>query len=570
MTSEFSQKLLSSGFTADQIREIYIGLKYGLDISLYFNSAFTWRKMREIRLGLEQGLDVSQYANPSYSYWQMREIRLGLKNNLDVSRYSNPAYTAREMNCLRHKCQMEAQEVFSEDEMFIHRMEHYNILISQDKMKAYIELTNFSDFLTVDSILESLHNLQIYRGIDTTTIQNLVLKAFKNQRVLIAEGTPPVKGADGWYEYLFQTNSDISLRKLTNGSVDFNNIEWFNIVKKGQPIAIYHKAHNGIDGYNVTGQILSAEHGIEKNALNGSGFELLPDQQTYVAAFDGRAELKNECLIVSKLLILDKVTSLLEPIDFDGSIYITGNVHSGAHIHASKDIRIDGCAETAVITCGGSILFKQSVFDSGGGHITASGDIVGKFFEGATLYAGGNIQALYYLHCNMYAKGFIKTLTSRGSIAGGKAYAEKGFYLHNLGNVIGIPTSLCMGVTDELKQNYRELIEKMQETSKELELLINIHTDYDKNYQPISENIIANYPNIEDAIYTKQLQMADLKKEKASMIEYMNTLDTAQAIIEFVLYDNVTFYISGLTRNSRYTEHVVVAKESNNIAITEK
>lgn len=43
----------------------------------------------EIELGIKSGVDVTIYAKPNYDWSQMEQIRLGLENNVDVSTYSN-------------------------------------------------------------------------------------------------------------------------------------------------------------------------------------------------------------------------------------------------------------------------------------------------------------------------------------------------------------------------------------------------------------------------------------------------------------------------------------------------
>lgn len=60
------------------MREIMIGLRNGLDVSVYADSRFTQQQMRLIRRGLELGLDITGYANVSLTYDEMYEIYLSL------------------------------------------------------------------------------------------------------------------------------------------------------------------------------------------------------------------------------------------------------------------------------------------------------------------------------------------------------------------------------------------------------------------------------------------------------------------------------------------------------------
>jgi len=78
--------------------QILLGLKKGLDVSIYAKPEFSGLQMQEIRLGLEKGLDVSIYAKPEYSHHQMDKILFGLERGLDVSIYAKPEFDCCQMN----------------------------------------------------------------------------------------------------------------------------------------------------------------------------------------------------------------------------------------------------------------------------------------------------------------------------------------------------------------------------------------------------------------------------------------------------------------------------------------
>ena len=52
------EELLNSNFTDDQIDEIQLGIKDGVDVSLYAREDFLAIQMRQIRLGLLSGVMV--------------------------------------------------------------------------------------------------------------------------------------------------------------------------------------------------------------------------------------------------------------------------------------------------------------------------------------------------------------------------------------------------------------------------------------------------------------------------------------------------------------------------------
>lgn len=84
-------------------REYLIANQKGIDlISLGYTDKYFSPELKEIRLGLEKGLDVSIYDdNSKYNFEQMKIIRVGLEDGLDVSWYANPGYNENQMEQIR-------------------------------------------------------------------------------------------------------------------------------------------------------------------------------------------------------------------------------------------------------------------------------------------------------------------------------------------------------------------------------------------------------------------------------------------------------------------------------------
>ena len=68
-------------------------------ISLGYTDKYFSPELREIRLGLEKGLDVSIYDdNSKYNFEQMKIIRVGLEDGIDVSWYAKPEFDYKQMS----------------------------------------------------------------------------------------------------------------------------------------------------------------------------------------------------------------------------------------------------------------------------------------------------------------------------------------------------------------------------------------------------------------------------------------------------------------------------------------
>ncbi len=63
---------------------------------------FNLQQLEELKKGwLENSSKVKSYANPRFNSNQMREIRLGYKGGIDASVYSKPSLSWRDMEAIR-------------------------------------------------------------------------------------------------------------------------------------------------------------------------------------------------------------------------------------------------------------------------------------------------------------------------------------------------------------------------------------------------------------------------------------------------------------------------------------
>ena len=164
--------------------------------------------------------------------------------------------------------------------------------------------------------VDGIHELEkileesgIVYGVDHQALEEIAkeyhtitLESDSDRNTLVARGTAPKDGKDGCYEWKFQAGRKRAPKLKEDGTIDFDSLNWFDSVKKGQTLALYHFAEPSADGVSVYGKKIPAKIGREKEALTGQGFELLPDFRTYVAGVDGHVSLKGKDLVVDNLL----------------------------------------------------------------------------------------------------------------------------------------------------------------------------------------------------------------------------------------------------------------------------
>ena len=552
-------------FRGISIREIRLGLEHHIDVSVYASREYTWQQMREIRLGLEKHLDVEQYKNVLYSCQQMREIRYGLEEGMDVSYYRSFMYTAKLMRQRRldllEKTKMPIQNV----EAVKKRFSCFDMLLNQSGMEAIVILPNPGVPIAQDEVLSAIKEADIKKGVDYAVVKAICDGTTSGDIVTLAKGVMPQAGADGWYEFFFDTNVKSNPVLMEDGSVDYQNAKWFELVKKGQTVAVYHEAQEGTPGYTIMGESLATKKGKEKPILTGSGFQILEDKKTYIAMENGKIELKDNRLVISSLLVLDDVTCATGNVDFDGSIYVRGNVGQGVSIHATRDVLVDGYTESSVIEAGGDIILKKGNNASGRGFLRANGDVMGMFFESARVWAGGKVSANYCLRSEIHAGTRIEISGRNGVLAGGLAQAQNLIQATNIGNEASLVTRLVLGNKDKNVQMQVDLQGREKKVSQELRLLLNAYQEFRKKFEPVIRNVHPTYLKLEDAIYTKKTELEELKKRKDAVEKEQKKQKSAKVVVTGNLYSGVSVEINGVIWRSEPMRNVYLVSRGNRI-----
>lgn len=534
------------------IKEIAIGLKQGLDVSFYADLHYSWRKMREIRLGMIQNLDIGRYRDPLYSYWQMREIRLGLKAGLDVSYYDNFMYTAKEMRKRRLILKSRKNSPDLSGDWTVLSGEGYDLCISPDKLKVYLNWhckREVNDAEELEKILkENGISCEVDRKALETVVQEsrTITEGMENDHSIpVARGKTPEDGKDGFYEWMFRPFRKRSPKLKEDGTIDFDSMRWFDFVRKGQVLAVYHFAEAGCDGVNVFGERIPAKIGREKETLGGRGFEILPDLRTYAASADGYVSLKNQELIVDGMLVMDQLDHSAEPLSYDGDVYIRGNIEGPVTLEVSGDLVVEGSVQKAQIRCGGSLILKGGINNSFEQvELYVGGCVISRFFENVTLHAIGNIYFGTSLNSNLYTYGEVVSYGKKGGIIGGNSYSEKGFCVTNLGNEAGMHTSLNLGGNEDIRSLLANTQSEIREIKAALTRLMNARNHIShrqKMEKKTAEDLIAR---IGQTIAEKENELKNANRRMEDVIKRSERACRSQIVVEHQVHDNVQIQYS--------------------------
>lgn len=445
--------------------------------------------------------------------------------------------------------------------------------ISKDNMSAKICVARPADeqtVYTVSDIKKALNDAGVKMGIEDECINQMLENRQFGVFIQVAVGKMVEHGEDGRYELFFDYNVDGKPRVSENGSVDYFNIKLFEVVSKGDKLAEYIPPTKGAFGYDVKGKLLVPKPGRPKASLRGKGFEVSEDGNIYYAAIDGKVEYRNTDLNVYDIIQIDGDADMtVGNIDFSGDVNISGNVISGITIKAKGNVFIGGFVEGAVIYSEKDVVLSNGVNGKGAAKIVANGNVNARFIENTYVYADGDINADNILNSTIIARGRVILNGKKGAIHGGDVTGMQGVEAVNIGNESYLPTTVRVGATKSLKQQYSDTVTKLREIIAELDTYNMALSKY--------ERVKAARPDSFDRVgYTKLVQSKILKTSERAKCEEKGKLlfgiinDAARAEVKVnkTLYPGSNIYIDGMSyKPEDNMSHLIVKKIDEKIAV---
>jgi len=229
---------------------------------------------------------------------------------------------------------------------------------------------------------------------------------------------------------------------------------------------------------------------------------------------------------------------------------------------------VDGFVENCYIEAGGDIILKNGANGQGGKSlIKASGSIMGRFFENMKLEADVGIEATYCLHCDIYTKGTLDLSSRKGLLLGGVSVVEERINVNNIGNKLSTPTKVIVGMNDRIRNIGKEIQTDIKTVRGEIKILENACEQFKSLYTPEERNSMEVYLKIENAIYTKELQLTELKGKRQNYVDRIKEMMKAKVNIRNHLYEGVRFNFNGKVWNSEKNYNITMTGTPNNIII---
>lgn len=408
-------------------------------------------------------------------------------------------------------------------------------------MEATLTYTG-SKKLTHSKIKEALYASTIVSGIDDAAINSLIA-AFNEhnvpvQDVVVARGTPRQEGRDGELKFFFHQTKGLTPNEYIENGVIIRGTNVIKSVEKDQELACIIPHVDPINGKDIYGRILYARKVRKAKLRPGRNVKVSDDGLHFYADSGGRPILEGDKISVHDVLTIPgDLDYTVGNIDFDGIVEINGDVADGFTVKASKSIIIRGVVGASTIEAGLDIQIQGGCKGLNKAKIISGGNIEAKYIHEFYVRARGDILVKNEIvSCTIESLG--RVFVRFGSIRGGILSAKQGIEAFDIGNDIGIKTTLIPGDDFELNAQCAEIDEAIVQKKKELETLSKMIAPFLKNRELIIKLPPEAQQKFKDTIH----HIKTLQQEKAALNNQKNAL-IAQSLRDAIPEVVVMHYI---------------------------
>ncbi len=362
-----------------------------------------------------------------------------------------------------------------------------HVTISKDHMTARLTLTapRGGPAVTLGQVHRSLYEIGVVSGISDPAINAALAQGAVVDHV-VAQGKPPVDGADAKFETLVMQAKVRRPKVDERGVADYRDLGQLIVVKQGEPLMRRTPPTPGTMGQDVMGQHVAPRPGrdipFDPNLL---GAAVSPaDSNLLLAAVTGQPVLLPYGVMVEPSISFPQVDMSSGHVRFEGSVCVTGDVHEGMKIVATGDVFVAGAVEAAEIEAGGNIVIKGGVIGRSeyagasstgatefSARLRSKGSINVLYAEHASLEAGSDIYIdEFAMHSDLLAMNQIivgKPGTKKGHLLGGSARATALIKVTALGSNANLLTKVQAGFNPYVQNQVRAVELEIEANEKE-------------------------------------------------------------------------------------------------------
>lgn len=350
------------------------------------------------------------------------------------------------------------------------------VTASDDGMTGFVKLTKEGDNpapATQEQLMEALKANNIIYGIKETSLEKLAARPIYNIRIEVAKGIPPVLGENGTVTYYVKRDSEYKPEMSQDGFIDYKNLDYFQIVKKGQTLAELTKETEGTEGINIYGGVVPTKNGRPAPSPVGKNTHLIQDDTLLVSDCDGVIRFARDTIDVNDMMkIRGNVDVTTGNLNFSGDINIDGDVSDGFSVKSGGNVIIKGVLEDAAVEAVGNVHISKGINGGTKNSIYVGGNLKCKYIEHANIHVEGDISADYIIDSNVTCMGNIELSGSKELVVGGEIRVMGELHARDIGSETGRNTKIeVIGIKIMDTETINKLTKDRDDLSERLQLL---------------------------------------------------------------------------------------------------
>ena len=198
----------------------------------------------------------------------------------------------------------------------------------RDRLRAHVSFAPSERQPVGPELLDEIMRVLEAAGlqeIDEEAVSDALADVKPGKPVLVAAGTPPTPGRDGYIDYKVKIDTGaMELYENEDGRIDYKELSLFDNVRSGDVLAVLMDPKKGKPGVDVFGHPAPPQEGKPAKLRAGRNVKLAPDGKKAVAQIDGmpfRVQGRIEVLPVYKIK---------KDVNYaTGNVRFVGDVHVG-------------------------------------------------------------------------------------------------------------------------------------------------------------------------------------------------------------------------------------------------
>ena len=359
---------------------------------------------------------------------------------------------------------------------------------------------DFADMLKLNHVLAGIDQ----QAFDDFSVDAAAGRSLVN--VLLASGTPPVDGTDGYFDITVQPSTSILSGEEDITSVDMYIVQTFINVSHGEEIGRIIPPRPGVPGLNIRGQEIPPQPVAPLKCTIGKNISIRDNGTLLIAEATGRfCQSPGELSVEEEYVVKGDVNFKVGEINFSGFVEVRGDVLDNFDITASKGLTVTGNIGICRIVSDGNVTFCGMDGQSKG-SIVCGGTLHAHFIHDVDVVCAGDVIVDVEIHnCTIRTLGRI--IVDKGAISGGSCRARGGIEAKKLGSPSSQRTKLVSGVNYLDREELADLCAALTDAEEQaIQSPLDSLTDssfWQKKTSELSERIRAVKSKVDEAANPK-------------------------------------------------------------------